>query len=79
MTEETKQMNDIDFLKAIRGICSSRCNPGVENKKEEYPKCPFPWRFCDLDKNFYDMTDEELESICEKARDFKENFQKEVI
>ena len=72
-------MKDIEFLKTIREICSNRCNSELDNEEKEYPNCPFPWSFCDLDKNFYDMTDEELESICEKARDFKENFQKEVI
>ena len=71
-----EQMTGIEFLKIIREICGNRCNQDFENEKEEYSHCPFPWRFCDLDKNFYDMTDGELEEICKTARDFKENFQR---
>lgn len=71
-----EQMTGIEFLKIIREICGNRCNQDFENEKEEYSHCPFPWRFCDLDKNFYDMTDDELEEICKTARDFKENFQR---
>lgn len=69
-------MTDIEFLKTIREICSNRCNQQTEEIEKEYPKCPFPWGFCALDKNFYDMTDEELEEICKTAKDFKENFQR---
>ena len=69
-------MTDIEFLKTIKEICDNRCNSGFEYEKEEYPNCPFPWRFCDLDKNFYEMTDGELENICKTAVDFKENFQR---
>lgn len=71
-----EQMTGIEFLKIIREICENRCNQVLENEKEEYPNCPFPWRFCDLDRNFYDMTDDELESICEKTKDFKDNFKR---
>ena len=71
-----EQMTGIEFLKTIREICDNRCNQDFENEKEEYPYCPFPWRFCDLDKNFYDMTDDELEEICKTVRDFKDNFQR---
>lgn len=71
-----EQMTGIEFLKIIREICENRCNQDFENEKEEYQHCPFPWRFCDLDKNFYEMTDDELEEICKTARDFKENFQR---
>ena len=71
-----EQMTGIEFLKTIREICDNRCNKDFEDEKEEYSHCPFPWRFCDLDKNFYDMTDDELEEICKTARDFKENFQR---
>lgn len=71
-----EQMTGIEFLKIIREICKNRCNQDFENEKEEYSHCPFPWRFCDLDKDFYDMTDDELEEICKTARDFKENFQR---
>lgn len=64
-------MTDIEFLKTIREICDKRCN--VENENEDCGDCPFPLRFCDLDKNFYEMTDEELEKICEHAREYNYN------
>lgn len=71
---QEEQMTGIEFLKVIRDICDNRCNSDFENEKEEYQHCPFPWRFCDLDKNFYEMTDDELEEICKTARDFRDNF-----
>jgi len=73
---DESRMSDIDFLKTVREICENRCHSGFEDTEEEYPHCPFPWRFCDLDKNFYEMTNDELEEICKTARDFKENFQR---
>lgn len=66
-------MTDIELLKAIRRICNNRCNSHKE-KEKEYHRCPFPWRFCDLDKNFYEMTDEELINVCLVAEDFSENY-----
>lgn len=73
---DESRMSDIDFLKTVREICENRCHSDFEDTEEEYPHCPFPWRFCDLDRNFYDMTDDELESICEKTKDFKDNFKR---
>ena len=72
---DESRMSDIDFLKTVREICENRCHSDFEDT-EEYPHCPFPWRFCDLYRNFYDMTDDELESICEKTKDFKDNFKR---
>lgn len=63
-------------MKTIRDIFYNRCKRDFENEKEEYPNCPFPWMFCDLDKDFYEMTDDELEEICKTARDFRDNFQR---
>lgn len=73
---DESRMSDIDFLKTVREICENRCHSDFEDTEEEYQHCPFPWRFCDLDRNFYDMTDDELESICEKTKDFKDNFKR---
>lgn len=73
---DESRMSDIDFLKTVREICENRCHSDFEDTEEEYPHCPFPWRFCDLDRNFHDMTDDELESICEKTKDFKDNFKR---
>lgn len=72
---DESRMSDIDFLKTVCEICENRCHSDFEDT-EQYPHCPFPWRFCDLDRNFYDMTDDELESICEKTKDFKDNFKR---
>lgn len=72
---DESRMSDIDFLKTVCEICENRCHSDFEDT-EEYPHCPFPWRFCDLDRNFYDMTDDELEGICEKTKDFKDNFKR---
>lgn len=73
---DESRMSDIDFLKTVCEICENRCHSDFEDTEEEYPHCPFPWRFCDLDRNFYDMTDDELEGICEKTKDFKDNFKR---
>lgn len=69
-------MNDIKFLKTLRKICEKRCNVDFDELGKEltpeYEHCPFPWRFCDLDVDFYEMSDEQLEEICEKVRRCKD-------
>lgn len=64
-------MTDIEFLKVIREICDKRCNVGIDKEGKDCGGCPFPWRFCSLDRNFYEMTDEELEKICERTREYQ--------
>lgn len=64
-------MNDIEFLKTLRKICEKRCDADTDSQ-EDYGDCPFPWRFCDLAVNFYEMTDEQLEEICKKVRRYKD-------
>lgn len=60
------KMTAIEFFKKLREICNARCNELTCEGS-----CPFPWQFCDLDKQFYKMTDEDIQKIVENVKKFE--------
>lgn len=62
-------MEAIDFLKKLSSLCDERCNsnsPDLANVG-----CPFPWRYCDLYKPFYDLTDHDIQKIVQSVEKYE--------
>lgn len=59
-------MTAIEFFQKLREICNARCNELFCDGSY-----PFPWQFCNLDKQFYEMTDDDIQKIVENVRYFE--------